>query len=128
MDALGFIPGDDRGEANLVEAGEEGEGGKDNRGNHPFPLVEDREHRGCRLWLLLLVVSLLRLLRLGDGEVLRSARDIASPGGVAQVGAGDDRRPVVSWSHLGGAVCDAAAAARIGTDCGDDLFFRGPPR
>lgn len=47
-DILCFVPGHNVGQSNVVEAGEEGKGGKDDWGNEKLPLVEGLEDR----WLL----------------------------------------------------------------------------
>lgn len=43
---LSFVPCHDIGNANLVETGEEGEGGKNEGSDDPFPLFEGLQHRG----------------------------------------------------------------------------------
>lgn len=58
LDVLCFVPGHNVGPSDVIEAGEEGEGGKDDGGDEELPLVEDLEDR----WLLQWCVSV-RALR-----------------------------------------------------------------
>lgn len=58
LNVLGFVPGHNVGPSNVIEAGEEGEGGKDDGGDEELPLVEDLDNR----WLLKLPMSV-RILR-----------------------------------------------------------------
>lgn len=53
LNVLGFVPGHNVGPSDVIEAGEEGEGGKDDGGDEELPLVEDLDNG----WLLKLPTS-----------------------------------------------------------------------
>ena len=104
LNVLCFVPGHNVGQSDVVEAGEEGEGGKDDGGNEKLPLVEnlyDRWLLGSPLSvralhiirLMKTVANLLELLlvvglRLALGGIGLGGRDVAPPQGIADVCAG----------------------------------------
>lgn len=100
-DILCFVPGHNVGQSNVVEAGEEGKGGKDDWGNEKLPLVEGLENRWLlefplsvhalnSIRLMAIIADLLGLLlvvglRLALQGIGLGRRDIAPPQGIAYV-------------------------------------------